>query len=102
MLVYVPHTTAGVTINEKIDPVLARDLERALERIVRDDWGWQHDDEDGPNGPSHSRASVVGAQVLIPLGDGELALGTLAGDLLLRVRRAAGRAPSTSPSCSSA
>jgi secondary thiamine-phosphate synthase enzyme len=75
VLVYVPHTTAAVTINEKIDPVLVEDLERAFERIVADDWGWRHDDADGPNGPSHGRATVSGAQVLIPLRDGAPALG---------------------------
>ena len=74
-LVYVPHTTAGVTINEKIDPVLVEDLEHAFERVVGDDWGWRHDDVDGPNGPSHGRASVTGCQVLVPLRDGGLALG---------------------------
>jgi secondary thiamine-phosphate synthase enzyme len=74
-LVYVPHTTAGVTINEDIDPVLANDLEQAMEKIVEDGWGWRHDDADGPNGPSHGRASVAGSQVLIPLRDGALALG---------------------------
>ena len=76
VLVYVPHTTAAITINEKIDPVLVEDLERAFERVVGDDWGWRHDDKDGPNGPSHGRASVAGSQVLIPLRDGALALGT--------------------------
>ena len=75
LLVYVPHTTAAVTINEKIDPVLVEDLERAFERVVGDDWGWRHDDADGPNGPSHGRASVAGSQVLVPLRGGELALG---------------------------
>jgi secondary thiamine-phosphate synthase enzyme len=75
VLVYVPHTTAGITINEKIDPVLVEDLERAFEQIVDDGWGWRHDDIDGPNGPSHGRASVVGAQVVIPLRDGRPALG---------------------------
>jgi secondary thiamine-phosphate synthase enzyme len=75
VLVYVPHTTAGVTINEKIDPALVADLERAFEKVVGDDWGWVHDDADGPNGPSHGRASVAGAQVLIPLRDGAPALG---------------------------
>jgi secondary thiamine-phosphate synthase enzyme len=75
VLVYVPHTTAAITINEKIDPVLVEDLERGFEKIVGDDWGWRHDDADGPNGPSHGRASVAGAQVLIPLRAGEPALG---------------------------
>jgi secondary thiamine-phosphate synthase enzyme len=76
-LVYVPHTTAGITINEKIDPILVEDLERGFEQVVGDDWGWRHDDKDGPNGASHGRASVAGAQVIVPLrDDGTLALGT--------------------------
>jgi secondary thiamine-phosphate synthase enzyme len=75
VLVYVPHTTAAITINEKIDPVLVEDLEQAFERVVGDDWGWRHDDIDGPNGPAHGRASVSGAQVVVPLRDGALALG---------------------------
>jgi secondary thiamine-phosphate synthase enzyme len=75
VLVYVPHTTAAITINEKIDPVLVEDLEQAFERVVGDDWGWRHDDIDGPNGAAHGRASVAGAQVLVPLRDGALALG---------------------------
>ena len=79
VLVYVPHTTAGVTINEHIDPELLTDLEDALERIAADDWTWRHDDKDGPNGPSHVRSTLVGSQVLIPLRDGELALGTYQG-----------------------
>src|SRR5258708_1290698 len=75
VLVYVPHTTPAITINEKIDPVLVEDLELGFEKIVGDYWGWRHDDADGPNGPSHGRASVAGAQVLIPLRDGTPALG---------------------------
>ena len=75
VLVYVPHTTAAVTINEKIDAVLVADLERAFERVVGDDWDFRHDDIDGPNGPSHGRASLLGANVVIPLRDGEMALG---------------------------
>jgi secondary thiamine-phosphate synthase enzyme len=78
-LVYVPHTTAGVVINEKIDPDLLDDFEMALEGIVDDGWSWKHVDADGPNAPSHIRASVVGPQVLVPLKDGDLALGTHQG-----------------------
>jgi secondary thiamine-phosphate synthase enzyme len=79
-LVFVPHTTAGVAINEAADPKVARDLEAALERIVGDDWSWQHvDDPDGPNAPSHVRASLLGPQVLVPLDGGRLALGTWQG-----------------------
>jgi secondary thiamine-phosphate synthase enzyme len=78
-LVYVPHTTAGVTINEKIDSDLLADFEMALAEIVDDGWSWKHVDADGPNAPSHLRASVLGPQVLVPLTGGELALGTYQG-----------------------
>ena len=78
-LVYVPHTTAGVTINEDIDPALADDIESAMERIVEDGWGWKHDDADGPNAPSHIRASLMSPQILVPLDDGKLALGRWQG-----------------------
>ena len=78
-LVYVPHTTAGVTINEDIDPVLANDLEQAMEKIVEDGWSWRHDDADGPNAPSHARSTLVGPQIMVPLDEGELALGTYQG-----------------------
>jgi secondary thiamine-phosphate synthase enzyme len=79
-LVYVPHTTAGVTINEGADPTVARDLEAAMQRIVDDGWNWQHvEDPDGPNAPSHVRASLISPHVLVPLDDGELALGRWQG-----------------------
>jgi secondary thiamine-phosphate synthase enzyme len=78
-LVYVPHTTAAVTINEHADPALKSDLENALEKVVDDGWDWQHADADGPNAPSHARSTVVGSQVLVPLDAGKLALGTWQG-----------------------
>ena len=78
-LVYVPHTTAGVTINEHADPAVARDFEAALERIVGDSWGWQHIEEGEENAPSHIRASLMSPQILVPLDGGRLALGTWQG-----------------------
>ncbi len=79
VLVFVPHTTAGVTINEHADPAVARDFEAALERIVGDGWGWQHIEEGEENAPSHIRAALMGPQVVIPLRSGRLALGTWQG-----------------------
>jgi secondary thiamine-phosphate synthase enzyme len=78
-LVYVPHTTAGVTINERIDPALMDDFEDAFRRIVGEEWEWRHNDADGPNAPAHVRASLVSPQVLVPLDGGKLALGTYQG-----------------------
>lgn len=79
-LVYVPHTTAAVTINEGADPAVARDLESALEKVVDDGWDWKHvEDPDGPNAPSHIRSSLISPQILVPLDDGKLALGQWQG-----------------------
>ncbi|MFL5946094.1 MAG: secondary thiamine-phosphate synthase enzyme YjbQ [Gaiellaceae bacterium] len=79
-LVYVPHTTAGVTINEHADPLVAQDLENAMQKIVDDGWDWKHvEDPDGPTAPSHVRASLTSTQILVPLRDGKLALGRWQG-----------------------
>jgi secondary thiamine-phosphate synthase enzyme len=78
-LVYVPHTTAGVTINEHADPAVARDFEVALERIVSADWPWQHIEEGEENAPTHVRAAFMGPDVVVPVRDGRLALGTWQG-----------------------
>ena len=80
VLVYVPHTTAGVTINEAADPLVGLDIESAMQQVVHEDWQWKHvDDPDGPNAPSHVRSTLTGPQVLVPLRDGKLALGTYQG-----------------------
>jgi secondary thiamine-phosphate synthase enzyme len=80
VLVYVPHTTAGVTVNEHADPAVARDLEAALERMVDDGWPWEHVEPGEENAPTHVRAALMGQSVVIPLReDGSLALGTWQG-----------------------
>jgi secondary thiamine-phosphate synthase enzyme len=80
VVVYVPHTTAGVTINENADPAVARDLEAALERMVEDGWPWEHVEPGEENAPTHVRAALIGPSVVIPLrDDGALALGTWQG-----------------------
>jgi secondary thiamine-phosphate synthase enzyme len=82
VLVYVPHTTAGVTINEHADPAVARDFEAALERIVSQDWPWQHVEEGEENAPTHIRAAFMGTDALVPVREGRLALGTWQGIFL--------------------
>jgi secondary thiamine-phosphate synthase enzyme len=79
VLVFIPHTTAGVTINEHADPAVARDFERALERMVGADWGWEHVEDGEENAPSHVRAALMSPQVVVPVRDGKLALGTWQG-----------------------
>jgi secondary thiamine-phosphate synthase enzyme len=80
IVVFVPHTTAGVTINEHADPAVARDHESALARVVEDGWDWQHHEPGEENAAAHIRASLMGSSVVIPLrDDGTLALGTWQG-----------------------
>lgn len=72
-LVFVPHTTAGVTINEGADPAVADDILMALEAAVPEDQQWKHAEG---NSPAHVLTTLVGSSVLVALEDGELALGT--------------------------
>jgi secondary thiamine-phosphate synthase enzyme len=76
VLVYVPHTTAGVTINENADPSVRRDLQAALERLVPADLPFSH--REG-NADAHVKATLVGSSVVVPIEDGSLALGTWQG-----------------------
>jgi secondary thiamine-phosphate synthase enzyme len=71
--VFVPHTTAAVTINEKADPDVARDIAAALERIVPEDQGFRHAEG---NSDAHVKATLVGPSETIFVSGGELVLGT--------------------------
>lgn len=72
-LVYVPHTTAGVTINEGADPAVARDILMAWERLVPDDLSWEHAEG---NSPAHVLSCVAGSSVFVAFENGRLRLGT--------------------------
>ncbi|HET6350646.1 MAG TPA: secondary thiamine-phosphate synthase enzyme YjbQ [Coriobacteriia bacterium] len=76
VLVYCPHTTAAVTINENADPEVTRDLIDGLSRIAPRDAGWRHVEG---NSDGHLKTSLVGPSVLVPLENGRLALGTWQG-----------------------
>ena len=75
-LVFVPHTTAGVTINENADPSVVRDILDGLRRIAPRDAGWHHLEG---NSDGHIKASLVGSSVLVPVENGRLRLGTWQG-----------------------
>src|SRR5436190_10802224 len=68
VLVYVPHTTAGVTIQEHADPAVARDLEVALERMVGEDWGGEHVEAGAEGAAWHVRASLMSPQAVVAGG----------------------------------
>ena len=71
---FVPHTTAGVVVNENESGLLA-DLRETLERLAPAGEPYEHGGVDG-NADAHLRATLVGPSVTIPVVDGELALGT--------------------------
>ena len=74
--VFVPHTTAGVTINENADPDVARDLLAGLDRIAPRDAGYAHGEG---NSAAHIKSSLVGCEKTLVVRDGKLALGTWQG-----------------------
>ena len=71
--VFVPHTTAGVTINEGADPSMVRDIVESLRRLVPRDAGYRHGEG---NSDAHIKASLMGSSVLVPVEQGRLRLGT--------------------------
>jgi secondary thiamine-phosphate synthase enzyme len=73
---YVPHTTAAVTINENADPDVARDIEGALDRIVPTTAPYRHGEG---NSDSHIKAALVGASQIVFVEGGKLALGRWQG-----------------------
>ncbi len=74
--VFVPHTTAAVTINENADPDVREDLLAALRRAVPDGAPYRHGEG---NSPAHVKASLVGSSVTVIVEGGRLRLGTWQG-----------------------
>jgi secondary thiamine-phosphate synthase enzyme len=74
--IYVPHTTAGVMINEHFDPDVATDLEGVLERMVPKSGPYRHSEG---NSDSHAKAALAGTSQMIFVEDGKLALGRWQG-----------------------
>ena len=73
---YVPHTTAGITINENADPDVARDIEATVDRMVPRDAGYSHAEG---NADSHVKSVLVGVAQSIFIENGRLVLGTWQG-----------------------
>jgi len=74
--VYVPHTTAAVTINEHADPDVVRDIIDGLARMVPDDAGYRHAEG---NSPAHIKAALLGTSATILVDNCDLVLGTWQG-----------------------
>jgi secondary thiamine-phosphate synthase enzyme len=71
--IFVPHTTAAVTINEKADPNVATDIEATMERIVPHGWDYRHSEG---NSDAHIKSTFVGVTEHVIVRDGAPLLGT--------------------------
>lgn len=75
-VVYVPHTTAAVTINEDADPSVREDILRQLKNLAPRKGEYSHLEG---NSDAHIKSSLIGASQVIPIHDGRLMLGTWQG-----------------------
>ena len=76
-IIYCPHTTAGITINENADPSVTHDILLTLEGLIpRLQAGYRHDEG---NSDAHCKSSLVGCSATVLIKDGQLALGTWQG-----------------------
>ncbi len=74
--VFVPHTTAAITINENADPDVKSDMIKGLKDIVSEKLGYDHSEG---NSPAHIKASIIGTSTQIIIEAGKLLLGTWQG-----------------------
>ena len=75
-LIYCPHTTAGLTINENADPDVKKDMVKEINKIVPFDDSYQHFEG---NSAAHIKATFTGFHLIIPIHKGQLTLGTWQG-----------------------
>lgn len=92
MQVFIQHTSASLTINENADPDVRIDFETAMNHAVPETLPYVHTLEGSDDMPAHVKASMMGASVMVPIGNGRLHLGTWQGIYLCEHRNhASGR-----------
>jgi secondary thiamine-phosphate synthase enzyme len=89
--VFIKHTSASLTINENADPSVRVDMERHFNVLAPENARYYtHDTEGSDDMPAHIKASLLGSNVLIPITDGRLNLGTWQGIYLCEHRDSGG------------
>jgi secondary thiamine-phosphate synthase enzyme len=74
--VFIPHTTAGITINENADPSVKRDILKELNKVIPFDDNYHHSEG---NSAAHIKSSIIGVSLSLPVEDNRLQLGTWQG-----------------------
>lgn len=85
---FIQHTSAALSINENYDPDVRKDMDMALDHIVPEHLKWRHTDEGPDDSVSHTKSSLIGASISIPITKGQLNLGTWQGIYLTEFRHA--------------
>ncbi len=90
-IVYCPHTTAAITINENADPDVRVDMETIFDRLVPENCpDYEHTLEGADDMPAHAKSTLSGVSLTIPVTDGRLNLGTWQGIYLCEYRNYGG------------
>src|SRR5215211_7787753 len=90
-LVFIEHTSASLTLNENASPDVRRDFGSWFDRAVPDDASyWTHTVEGADDMPAHVKSSLTGSSLVLPVRDGDLALGTWQGIYLCEHRDSGG------------
>lgn len=84
--IFILHTSASLTINENTDPAVRKDFEMYFNEAIPESANYQHDDEGPDDMPAHLKASMLGSSVMIPIRNGQLALGMWQGIYLCEHR----------------
>ncbi|KAK7463679.1 hypothetical protein VKT23_007022 [Stygiomarasmius scandens] len=89
LFLFIKHTSCALTINENFDRDVRRDMDMALDHVVPESLEWLHTDEGPDDSVSHTKASLVGPTISIPITNGKLNLGTWQGIYLTEFRHMA-------------
>ncbi|THV04847.1 hypothetical protein K435DRAFT_746138 [Dendrothele bispora CBS 962.96] len=89
LFLFVKHTSCALTINENFDKDVRTDMDMALDHVVPESLNWLHTDEGPDDSASHTKTSLVGPTISIPITNGKLNLGTWQGIYLTEFRHMA-------------
>ena len=90
-LVYCPHTTAGITINENADPDVRTDMESIFNHLIKErEPYYEHTLEGWDDMPAHAKATIIGVSLTIPITEGRLNMGIWQGIYLCEFRNHGG------------
>jgi len=83
---FIQHTSAAITVNENYDPDVRKDMSMALDRVIPESFPWLHTDEGPDDSVSHTKTSIIGPSIQIPITNGRMNLGTWQGIYLAEFR----------------